>query len=251
MAFEDLGKTISRPAAADHSSNQFKFMKINSSAQAALCSVLGERIAGVLQDKPSAAGQAGSLMVGAGVTKITLGATLSAGDSVTTSAAGVAVATQSGHYQAGILLEGGVATNVVSMILTPGGFANIDAAAGRTLTLPAAADYSTTGQYLTMQIDSSGEWVRVTGDGALCNGVLQNAPAAGEDAIVCVDGVCTVKIGADATAAGSQVESETTTSRAIAITQDAIPFGTLIEGGDDGDDVLMLVQIGMAGWTQA
>lgn len=246
MAYQNLGLTHSFPAAADHSANQFKFMKINSSAQAALCDTLGERVDGVLQDKP-ASGYGGSVMIGVGVTKITLGATLSAGDLVAASAAGVAVAAQTGHSPSGKLLEGGVSGNIVSMIFYPGGMVNVDAATARTLTLPAAADYSTTGQYLFMEINSSGKWSRVTGDGAKAQGVLQNAPAADADAIVAVDGVCTVKIGADSTAAGAQVESETTTSRAIAVTIDAESLGTLIAGGDDGDDVQMLLQLGAVG----
>lgn len=249
MAFQDLGKTISRPAAADLSTHQFKFMKINSSAQAALCSVLGERIVGVLQDKPSAAGKAGSLMVGAGVTKITLGATLAAGASVTTSAAGVAVATQAGHYQAGILLEGGDATHIVSMVLTPGGFANVDAMVGRTITVLAAADY-TAEVYPPVYIDTSGKAAtQTTGAGAV-NGILQNQPDADENAIVMVSGVSKVVLGATLTA-GVEVMVEATDRKLIAETGDCTVVGTLLEGGDEDDQVDCLIQIGNLGHQHA
>lgn len=249
MAFQDLGKTISRPAAADHSSNQFKFMKIDSNGRAALCDTIGERVDGVLQDKPSAIGQAGSLMVGVGVTKITLGATLSAGDLVTTSAAGVAVAAQSGYSPSGKLLEGGVATNVVAMIFYPGGLVNIDAAVGRTITVPAAADY-TAEVYPPVVIDTSGKAaVQATGGGVV-DGILQNQPDADEDAVVMVSGVSKVVLAGTLTA-GIRVAVEATDRKMEQIGADDTGVGILLEGGDEDDQVDCLLELGNVGHSHS
>lgn len=247
MAYENLGKTISLPAAADHSSNQFKFVKVDSNGRAALCSVLGERVDGVLQDKPSAIGQAGSVMVGVGVTKITLGATLAAGALVTTSAAGVAVAAQSGYSPSGKLLEGGDATNVVAMIFYPGGLVNIDAAVGRTITVASAGDY-TSEVYPPVYIDTSGDAAVQTSAGGAVDGILQNQPDTGEDAVVMVDGVSKVVLAGTLTA-GVRVAVEATDRKMEAKGDDDTVVGILLEGGDEDDQVNCLLELGNVAHT--
>jgi hypothetical protein len=69
---------ISVPAGADLSSYQFHPLKINSSGQLAVCAD-GEAAAGILQNKPAAAGRAGSLRV-AGESFVVAGAAITAGD---------------------------------------------------------------------------------------------------------------------------------------------------------------------------
>lgn len=114
MAFE--GAQIRIPAAlaaADLSSNQFYFVKKNTTnGQFALAATDGEIVVGVLQDKPSAAGAAACICAW-GVTKIEAGGTLTAGDYVGTDSSGRAVkknhtatGADVGDYICGYVIEG-------------------------------------------------------------------------------------------------------------------------------------------------
>ena len=93
MAFEVPGNTDgTRPAGADLSAagNQYKFVKLNSSAAVVLCSAVTDKPYGVLQNRP-ASGQAAAVMT-SGVSKVQADADLTKGNTVGTSADGQAAA---------------------------------------------------------------------------------------------------------------------------------------------------------------
>lgn len=114
MAYElDLFTIPGALAAADLSAKQFYCVKKNTTAgQYALCTVDGEPVAGVLQNKPSAAGAAAEVRA-AGVTKVLAAETLTAGDFWGTDSAGKAKVVEAtvtgadvGDYVCGHVIEG-------------------------------------------------------------------------------------------------------------------------------------------------
>lgn len=112
---------ISLEAAADHTSNQYKFMKIDSNGRAALASVDGEFCIGVLEDKPSAVGTVGLVRTG-GVAKIKASAAIAAGAKISTTNAGLAVTSASTKQVLGIAVTAaGAANDVISILLAPSG----------------------------------------------------------------------------------------------------------------------------------
>lgn len=116
MAYEEALKKISRPVAADMSSNQYRFVKIDSSGRAAL-SGTANKPDGVLQDDPSTAGDAGCIAI-AGVSKVVAGAALDEGVDVTSDNAGRAVAAATGDEVAGrTLTSASGANSIVSVLL--------------------------------------------------------------------------------------------------------------------------------------
>lgn len=93
MAFEIPGIVDgTRPAGADLSaaSNQFKFVKLNSSGQIVLVSAVTDKPYGVLQNCPGS-GQAAEVMI-SGVSKVQADADLAIGNQVGPSADGQAAA---------------------------------------------------------------------------------------------------------------------------------------------------------------
>lgn len=93
MARENVTETISGAlAAADYntSSKQFYIMKKNTTDnQYALCDTDGEICIGILQNKPSASGNAAEVAV-RGISKVVAGETLTAGDLFGTDSSGKA-----------------------------------------------------------------------------------------------------------------------------------------------------------------
>jgi len=87
MAFEIPLFQITLPAGADLSSDQFKYVKLNSSGQAILCAAATDIPIGILQTKPDAAGEEATIMV-CGISKLSSDAALSIADQVGTSADG-------------------------------------------------------------------------------------------------------------------------------------------------------------------
>jgi hypothetical protein len=115
MAHEAITRNISLVAAADLSAKQYHFVQVDTAGKAALSGATALTL-GVLQNKP-ASGQVGTVCVD-GVTKVVIAATLSAGSRVRSDANGQAVAASvAGNAVAGILLEGGVANDVVPMLI--------------------------------------------------------------------------------------------------------------------------------------
>lgn len=90
MSFELNLQTIGvLAAAADLSAKQFYAVKLASTGKYALCDTAGERVSGILQNKP-VADEAATVAV-AGVTKALAGGVIAAGDLVSTDANGKVV----------------------------------------------------------------------------------------------------------------------------------------------------------------
>ena len=121
MATEQLvaDNTVSLPANGDLSANQFKAVDINSSGNVVLASSAGQRVIGVQQNKPSAAGQ-GTAVAVAGITKMLSSGTIAAGALVTTTNAGLAVTAASGNFILGRAVTGASANDVFEVLLMPG-----------------------------------------------------------------------------------------------------------------------------------
>lgn len=88
-------------ANADHTSNQYKFMvNSGSDSRVDLAGTAGEKVIGVLQNKPGAAGRAASVRV-RGKSRIRAGGTIVGGGGFQTDASGTAIATTSGSQEVG------------------------------------------------------------------------------------------------------------------------------------------------------
>lgn len=132
----NVGLDFSWPASGDLSSNQFYFVKLNSSKQLAVASgAVGEPVLGVLQDKPDAATRAGAVRCG-GLSKVVAGGTIAAGDLLASDANGKAVkytkATVftgtpyivSGSMVLGVALAGASSGETFPMLVSPRGFSS-------------------------------------------------------------------------------------------------------------------------------
>jgi len=115
MAFEDLGKCITREAASDLSAAQYYLVTVNTSGQLALCGD-GAMPIGVLQDAPAAQGRGGLVCID-GVSKVILGGTVTAADQAGCDSAGKAVNPSTGDSVFGKFLESGVSGDIVSVLL--------------------------------------------------------------------------------------------------------------------------------------
>lgn len=115
MASQNLGKTLSIDAGADLSADQFKFVTL-----AGVLAGAGAR-GYVLQDKPSASGQAASIAL-TGLTKIKAGASFSADVALTSDAAGLAVAaTATDEINGHSKTAAGAANEIATMIAAQAG----------------------------------------------------------------------------------------------------------------------------------
>lgn len=107
--------------------------------------------------------------------------------------------------------------------------------------LPVAADYSTTGQYLFVDINSSGQAVLVTTQGANAIGVLQDNPgAAGRVGRVAIGGLIKCKAGATIVP-GNRITVGADSRAEVAATGDFV-LGTCHTGGADGEIITILFQ---------
>jgi hypothetical protein len=106
------GDTFTLPSAADNSSNQFKAMTVNSSGEAALATVQGEKIIGVLQNDPDAQGKEAELQA-SGVSKVEAGAAFSIGDELIPASDGQWIAATDGEGVAVALEAASAAADVV------------------------------------------------------------------------------------------------------------------------------------------
>lgn len=105
-------------AAADLSTKQHLFMKLSAAMTVNVCGA-GEAMVGVLQNKPAAAGRACEIRR-LGLTKIILGGTVAANAKVKSDANGKAVTATAGSLYGGVILEGGDANDIVTMIMEIG-----------------------------------------------------------------------------------------------------------------------------------
>ncbi len=116
---EGMGKPISRVAGADLSALQWNFVKLNSSGEAISMAAITDIPFGVLQNAPAAGEIASIIPIGAGCSKITLGASLSPGALVSSGTTGKAVAAVATAYTNGQLLEGGADGEIGVINLAP------------------------------------------------------------------------------------------------------------------------------------
>ncbi len=122
MAYEisNYSVKVTLVAGADLSAAQYKFVKLNSSGQAVVCSSATDIPIGVLQNDPASGAEAEVLVIGG--TKIIAGAAIAEGAQVGTSTAGKAVALVAGtdttKYVAGALLtESGADGEIVTAVI--------------------------------------------------------------------------------------------------------------------------------------
>lgn len=124
MTYEIPGKVITLVAGQDLSSDQYKLVSIAADDQIDVTTNTSTTIvAGVLQNKPSAAGYAASVMVD-GVTKVICGETIAAGELLCPSsvtAGRVDDADTSTDRIVGQALADGVAGDLIPMLILPGG----------------------------------------------------------------------------------------------------------------------------------
>lgn len=113
----DLVHNRSFNATTSLATRQFRFVKADTSGGISLCGV-GDYAVGVLQDKPGA-GDPGAVCTPGDITKIVLGATLTAGQYVMSDSTGRAVAAVSGAYALGQVREGGAADEIGVIVFQP------------------------------------------------------------------------------------------------------------------------------------
>jgi hypothetical protein len=121
MAYEisNYSIKVSLVAAADLSSSQYRFVKLDSAGKAAACSAATDRPIGVLQNNPTS-GNVAEVLV-AGGTKLVLGGTVTEGQIVSPSSTGTAVTiapgTDTTKYICGSALTEGVSGDIISAVV--------------------------------------------------------------------------------------------------------------------------------------
>ena len=122
MAYEisNYSVKVTLVAAADLSTNQYNFVKLDSSGNAAAITALTDTAIGVLQNDPTSGQEAEVLVIGG--TKVVAGAALGEGALVGTGATGKAVALVAGtdttKYVVGtILTESAADGNIVTAVI--------------------------------------------------------------------------------------------------------------------------------------
>lgn len=118
MAYE-LGKlVISLPKAADFTSKQFRFGKVDSSGNVAVAG-LDQPAIGVIDDNGSVVGSATPVIYG-GVAQVLFGASANPGDELVSDSNGAAVPRATGeNHVIGIALEAGSSGSVGAMLVQP------------------------------------------------------------------------------------------------------------------------------------
>lgn len=122
MAIEGTKLTWTFVAGADLSAaaNQYKFVKLNTTADAVvLAASAGEKVIGVLQDTP-ASGEACEVVI-FGITKVAAGGTYNPGTTLTTTAAGLADTATTGNERLGQAIETGTTGTIRTMFFNPFG----------------------------------------------------------------------------------------------------------------------------------
>jgi hypothetical protein len=114
-----MGTPISLIAGADLSALQWMFVKLNSSGQAIAMAAITDIPFGVLQNAPASGEVASIIPVSCGLSRVALGATLTPGALISSSATGLAVAAVASAYTAGQLIEGGANGEIGVAVLAP------------------------------------------------------------------------------------------------------------------------------------
>jgi len=116
MALKQNQHIVTIEASGDLSSSQFLFGVIDSNGQVAVVSSAGGDADGVIANKPDAQGRATEFVIG-GITKVTAGGSVSAGDKVQSDASGQAITAASGDHVVAKALTGGASGEVIEVIL--------------------------------------------------------------------------------------------------------------------------------------
>jgi hypothetical protein len=115
MASKQAMVCVSLPANADLSTKQNLFVVINSSGNVAVAGD-GADADGVLMNEPAAAGRAAEVAI-SGIVPVLCGGTVTAGDQVSSSAAGKAVTAGTGDYVLGRATETGADGEIIGVLL--------------------------------------------------------------------------------------------------------------------------------------
>lgn len=125
MATEQKLFTVSINANADLSAKQYYILALSNSSGEARVAVAGvdDYLVGVLQNVPAAAGRAAEVAV-AGISKVVLGGSVTAGDKITADSAGKGITNGSGDaYTIGKALASGSSGDIIPVLLNPVGTA--------------------------------------------------------------------------------------------------------------------------------
>lgn len=121
MSFDNNKQSITLEAGADLSAKQYFFVSVAADGQVDPTGD-GVHANGVLQNDPDAAGKAATVTIG-GVTQVSCGGTVTAGDNLSSDAAGEAVSSATGDVILGTALESGTDGSIIAMIFNPRGTA--------------------------------------------------------------------------------------------------------------------------------
>jgi hypothetical protein len=126
MAYEDRILDLTFPAEEDLSNDQYRIVVLTSTGTVRRPDAATDIPIGVLQNAPAVAGQAAVVRVigSGGVTKIQMGATVAtgaivAGEYVSATDAGKAIAAVATMYPIGVLVQGGAEDDLGSLLLSP------------------------------------------------------------------------------------------------------------------------------------
>ena len=124
MATVNAKIAITLIASADLSTNQFRFVNVDSSGDTIAITGVGERIVGLQEDKPgeatAAAGESSEVTI-SGVIKVIAGATVAAGQEVKSDAVGRAIDATSRvatHFVCGTALTGGAIGELIEVLIS-------------------------------------------------------------------------------------------------------------------------------------
>lgn len=122
MSYEIPGFKFSQEASADLSAKQFHFLTApDANKRTTFVGTQGAMSIGVLQNKPSAAGQAAEVMQN-GISKVVAHAAVAAGAAVASSNTGRAITAATGNRVLGVAMEAAAnAGEVIAVLLTGGG----------------------------------------------------------------------------------------------------------------------------------
>jgi hypothetical protein len=116
MSYEEVLVTISVEAAEDLSASQYLMVALDSNGQITSPTGTGARMLGVLQDKPNAQGQVGSVAI-SGVTKVVSDGIAPAGTEASSSSVGKILGASIGNYVIGTTLEAATAADDIVNVL--------------------------------------------------------------------------------------------------------------------------------------
>lgn len=117
MSTQQAKTSITLPSSGDLSAKQYTFVKVNSSGQI-VSTVDGEYAVGVLQDKPTVAGEAAEVAI-SGAVKVKAGGDITAGNAVASDLNGDAIVAATADIRLGIALAGAADGDIVTIVFNP------------------------------------------------------------------------------------------------------------------------------------